>query len=127
MIWESEVHVTSKTFIAQSDIEAFIKKVQTPWAIFGTQEIVIKLRANKEIRRYFHMKKYLPSQKITKEYNNGDILLEYSVTHHRELQELVIKWLPNIEVISPKHFKKSLQRRLKRKLSAISRPINIEN
>ncbi len=122
-----DIEVKSKTFIPQADIVAFIKKVQTPWANFGKQEIIVKLRANKEIRRYFRMKKYLPSQKITKEYKNGDILLEYAVTHYHELEELVIKWLPKIEVISPQKFKKSLQRRLKQKLSAISRPINMED
>ena len=89
--------------------------------------MTVKLRANKDIRRYFRMKQYLPSQKITKEYDNGDILVEYSVTHPHELEELVIKWLPKIEVISPRNFQKSLQRRLKQKLSAISRPINMED
>ena len=121
------IEVKSKTFIPHSDMEAFIKKVQTPWASYGKKEIVVKLRANKAIRRYFHMKKYLPTQKITKEYKNGDILVEYTVTHAQELEELVIKWLPKIEVISPRNFKKSLQRRLKQKLSAISRPLNMED
>ena len=121
-----DIEVKAKTFIPKADIETFIKKIQTPWANFGKQELVVKLRANKDIRRYFRMKKYLPSQKITKEYENGDILLEYAVTHYHELEELVIKWLPKIEVISPRNFKKSLQRRLKQKLTAISRPINIE-
>ena len=121
-----DIEVKSKTFIPHADMEAFIKKVQTPWAAFGKQDMVVKLRANKAIRRYFRMKQYLPSQKITKEYDNGDILLEYTVTHAHELEELVIKWLPKIEVVSPRNFKKSLQRRLKQKLSAVSRPLNME-
>ena len=122
-----DIKVKSKTFIPQVDIEVFIKRVQTPWANFGKPEVTVKLRAHKDIRRYFRMKQYLPSQKITKEYDNGDILVEYSVTHPHELEELVIKWLPKIEVISPRNFQKSLQRRLKQKLSAISRPINMED
>ena len=68
----------------------------------------------------------VPSQKITKKYDNADILAEYTVTHAHELEELLIKCLPKIEVISPLNFKKSLQRRLKQKLSAISRPVNME-
>jgi predicted DNA-binding transcriptional regulator YafY len=121
-----EITYKRRTFIPHNDIESFIKKIQTPWASFGKKETVVKLRANKSIRRYFRLKKYLPSQKVTKEYENGDILVEYTISNLRELEELVIKWLPRIEVVSPQRFKKQLQKTLKIKMNAVSRPVNLE-
>lgn len=115
-----------RTFVPNSDIHQFIHKIQTPWAVFGKEETVVKLRANREIRRYFIFKKYLPSQKVTKHYENGDILLEFSISNIRELEELIIKWLPRLEIVSPQNLKKRIQKTLKVKMSALSRPINLE-
>ena len=121
-----EVEYKSKTFMPHSDIEAFIKNIQTPWASFGKAETIVMLRVNKSIRRYFILKKYLPSQKINKTYENGDILIQYSISNIREIEELIIKWLPRIEIISPQRFKKQLQKTLKVKMNALSRPVNLE-
>ena len=115
-----------RTFIPNSDIHQFIYKIQTPWAVFGKEETVVKLRANREIRRYFIFKKYLPSQKVTKHYENGDILVEFSISNIRELEELIIKWLPRLEIVSPQNLKKRIQKTLKIKMSALSRPINLK-
>jgi predicted DNA-binding transcriptional regulator YafY len=121
-----EVEYKSKTFSPHADIQKFIKNIQTPWASFGREDTVVKLRVNKSIRRYFILKQYLPSQKVTKNYENGDILVEYTISNIREIEELIIKWLPRIEIISPQRFKKQLQKTLKVKMSALSRPVNLE-
>ena len=121
-----EVEYKSKTFMPHSDIEAFIKNIQTPWASFGKDETIVMLRVNKSIRRYFILKQYLPSQKINKTYENGDILIQYSISNIREIEELIIKWLPRIEIISPQRFKRQLQKTLKVKMNALSRPVNLE-
>jgi predicted DNA-binding transcriptional regulator YafY len=121
-----EVEYKSKTFSPHADIQKFIKNIQTPWASFGREDTVVKLRVNKSIRRYFILKQYLPSQKVTKNYENGDILVEYTISNIREIEELIIKWLPRIEIISPQRFKKQLKKTLKVKMSALSRPVNLE-
>jgi predicted DNA-binding transcriptional regulator YafY len=121
-----EVEYKSKTFSPHADIQKFIKNIQTPWASFGREDTVVKLRVNKSIRRYFILKQYLPSQKVTKNYENGDILVEYTISNIREIEELIIKWLPRIEIISPQRFKKQLQKTLKVKMSALSRSVNLE-
>jgi len=113
------VEYKKRTFIPHSDITNFIEKLQTPWAAFGREEIVVQLRANKSIRRYFILKDYLPSQRVTKTYDNGDILVEYTITNPRELEELVIKWLPRISVISPQRFKKHIKKALRAKMNGL--------
>jgi len=114
-----EVIHTKKLFYTDSQIDTFIKKIQTPWAVFGKEEILVKLRISKKVRRFFTFKKYLPSQEVVHTFDNGDIEVHYKVTSLNELEELVIKWLPSIEVIAPLGFKRMLKKRLKQKLSSL--------
>jgi len=115
---EEVVH-TKKTFFVHQDMTDFIKRIQTPWAVFGRDDILVRLRVRQEVRRYFILKKYLPSQEVVKTFENGDIEVHYKVSNLRELEELVIKWLPNIEILEPRKFKKSLSKVLKWKMKAL--------
>jgi len=121
-----EIEYKNKTFMPHSDVNIFIEKLQTPWAAFGKEEMTVKLRANKSIRRYFLLKDYLPSQKVTKTYKNGDILVEYQITNLRELEDIIIKWLPRIEIISPQRFKKHIKKTLSVKMNSINKLPNLE-
>jgi predicted DNA-binding transcriptional regulator YafY len=121
-----DVVYKSKTFVPHRDMTAFIKKIQTPWASYGAEERVVKIRADKKVRRFFILKSYLPSQKVTKHYENGDILVEYTISNISELEDLIIKWLPQIEIISPRNLKKHIHKRLKRKMYGLTKPINLE-
>ncbi len=113
------VKFTKKQFFIDSNVENFLKKIQTPWATFGKEEIVVKLRVTVPIRRYFLKKKYLPSQKIVHTFENGDIEVHYTITNYREVEELIIKWLPHLRIIAPKNLQKMIKRSLKQKLSAL--------
>lgn len=110
---------TQKSFYQDREIVAFIARIQTPWAAFGNDEILVRLRADESIRRYFEFKKYLPSQTVAGEFDNGDIEVHYRVTSLQEIEELVIKWLPKIEVLAPRGLEKKVRKTLKRKLEAL--------
>lgn len=113
------VEFTKKQFLIDSKVESFLKAIQTPWATFGKEEIVVKLRVEVPIRRYFQRKKYLPSQKIVHTFENGDIEVHYTITNFREVEDLIIKWLPRIRVIAPRNLQKMLKRSLRQKLGAL--------
>jgi len=72
-----------------------------------------------KVRPFFIFKKYLHSQEIVLTFDNGDIEVHYTVSSLQELEELVIKWLPKIEILSPQGFKKMMKRALKQKLASI--------
>jgi len=114
-----EITYKNKTFTTHKDIIDFIKTIQTPWANFGQPNKTVQLRVNKQIRRFFIFKKYLPSQTVVKTYDDGDILVEYAVTNFYEIEELITKWLPRIEIISPRNLKKMIKRTLKEKLDSL--------
>ncbi|SFV55076.1 hypothetical protein MNB_SV-8-298 [hydrothermal vent metagenome] len=72
------------------------------------------------MRRFFLFKKYLSSQEVVQTFDNGDIEVHYTVSSLHELEELVIKWLPQINIISPQGFKKMMKRTLKEKLASLN-------
>jgi len=114
-----EVYGTKKSFHVHKDISNFIKNLQTPWASFAKEEILVRLKVDKKIRRFFILKKYLSSQEVVHTFDNGDIEVHYRVSNLQELEELVIKWLPNIEVLSPRPLQKMIKKSLKRKIAGL--------
>jgi len=116
-----EVLFRKKTFFVHSDITQFIKEIQTPFAVFGRPKTTVRLRVDRSIRRYFILKKYLPSQKVVANFENGDIEVQYSVSSLRELEELVIKWLPNIIIMYPRPLKKMVKKSLDKKIKALTK------
>jgi len=110
---------TKKTFFVQKDITKFIKRIQTPWASFGREEVVVRLRVDSSIRRYFILKKYLSSQEVVADFDNGDIEVQYTVSNYKELEELIIKWLPKIKVMYPRPLKKMVKKSLEKKLRGL--------
>ena len=114
-----EVISTKKTFFVQKDLTEFIKRIQTPWAVFGRDEITVRLRVDVSIRRYFLLKKYLPSQEVVADFENGDIEVQYTVSSFKELEELIIKWLPKIRIMYPRPLKKMIKKSLERKIKGL--------
>ena len=114
-----EVIATKKTFFVHKDMTDFIKRIQTPWAVFDRDETTVRLRVDSSIRRYFILKKYLPSQEVVAHFDNGDIEVQYKVSNLKELEELVIKWLPKIRVMYPRPLKKLVKKSLEKKLKGL--------
>ena len=114
-----EIISTKKTFFVHKEMVDFIERIQTPWAVFGREETTVRLRVDVSIRRYFILKKYLPSQEVVAHFENGDIEVQYKVSNLKELEELVVKWLPNIRVIYPRPLKKMVKKSLEKKLKGL--------
>ncbi len=117
-----DVVQTSRVFFPHREFLQFISRIQSPFSTFGKEEITVKLRVNKASRRFFRFKRYLPSQEVVGEFENGDIEVHYRVSNLREVEELLIKWLPNIQVLAPSGLKRMLKKRLQEKLRSLSYP-----
>jgi predicted DNA-binding transcriptional regulator YafY len=114
-----EVEYTKKSFFIDKEVEKFFVNLQTPWASYGRREMLVRLRAEVSIRRYFMKKKYLPSQEIVHTFENGDIEIHFRITNPREVEELIIKWLPRIHIIAPRSLQKMIKRSLEKKMSTL--------
>jgi predicted DNA-binding transcriptional regulator YafY len=113
------IQYTNKTFFIDYDVAKFFDTIQTPWADYNKPYYTIKLRVHTSIKRYFIQKKYLPSQKIVHTFENDDIEVHYQVTQIREIEDLIIKWLPRISIISPRFVNKIIKKSLHKKIMSL--------
>ena len=114
-----EVITTTNIFYPHKEMRDFITRIQTPFAVYGKEEMVVRLRVSKQVRRFFIFKKYLPSQEVTQTYDNGDIEVRYTVSNIRELEELIIKWLPHMQILTPRGLIKRIKRVLNQKMAGL--------
>ena len=107
---------TKKTFHKNYDIDDFIKSMQTPFSRYSQDfrkhliEVVLEVDSSKAA--FFKMKKHLKSQKRVEKLKNGNLILSFKVTQERELEELIMKWIPFIKVIEPVSLKESIVKKL---------------
>ena len=115
------VELQKEQFHHNPDIKEFIKHLQTPFPLYKPQfrEHLIKVivQVDKEKAKYFKMKKYLPSQNIQKENEDGSLIVSFEVTQEREMEEIVKKWIPNMKVVEPLSLKNKIEAELKKYLN----------
>ena len=104
------IEYTGNHFLYNHNLLEFIDTIQTPWAKFKENWkdslIDVVLVIPQQQAKYFKLKKFLPSQEIIKEYQNGSIQVIYKVTSQDELSGLIKQWIPYVKVIKPRGLKK---------------------
>jgi len=86
--------------------------MQTPWAKYSfnykehLMEVIVEVSETKA--QHFKAKKYLPSQKIIEEKEDGTLLLSYTVTQDLEMMDIVKRWIPYMKVVSPVSLKEQI-------------------
>ena len=84
---------SNKTFHHNRDITSFIKQMQTPNAKYTPeykeQLIEVTVEVDKRKARFFKAKKYLSSQKIVEEKEDGSLIVSYEVTQEMEMDEVI--------------------------------------
>lgn len=110
-----EVEITNINFKKVRDIEDFIVALQTPFATYQTpfrQHLIsVVLEADITIFRYFKQKDYLPSQQL-KQLENDKFQITYTVTNEKEVESIIKRWIPLIEVIEPLSLKEKIHKDL---------------
>jgi len=108
---------TKKSYHKNFDIEDFIKSMQTPFATYSRdykQHLIdVVLEVDKSKTTHFTIKKHLKSQTILEKKDNGNLLIGFKVTQEREMEELIMKWIPFVKVIEPVSLKNSIKKRIR--------------
>jgi predicted DNA-binding transcriptional regulator YafY len=100
-----ELSYTGNTFTHNYEFMEFIHSMQSPWATFKPQyknrllEVIVEIP--KEQAKYFKLKKFMPSQKILDEYEDGTLRLSYTLSSQNEIFSLIKQWIPYIRIIAP--------------------------
>lgn len=74
------------------------------------RNIIVKLKIDHTIARYFKQRIYVPLQKIIKENKDGSLVVESHVSQFEEIKPVVYRWLPNMYVLSPKALQIDIKR-----------------
>lgn len=112
------INSDGKKFHKNYDLDEFIHNIQTPFSHYTQPfkkhmvNVILEVDASKA--RYFIAKKYLTSQKIVEKKENGNLLVGYTVTQESEVEEIVKKWMPFVNVIEPISLKNSLLETLRK-------------
>jgi len=109
----------SKTFYKKQDIVNFIRKIQTPFSNPNFKESTISLEIDKSVSKYFKMKSFLPSQEIIGENDKGNLLVNYTITHFREIEDFIIQWMPNVKILNNNKLKNRIKKLVESKLNSI--------
>ncbi len=96
-----EIKEHSKTFKVPIQAKEFFKRFQTLFSSYVEPYFEVVVKVEKEIARHFRVKKFLPSQKIVKENEDGSLLLSYTVNNKNEILILAKTWLPYMKIVSP--------------------------
>jgi predicted DNA-binding transcriptional regulator YafY len=108
---------TSKTYHKNIEIDDFIKDMQTPFSAYKRDykkhmmEVIIEVDSVKAF--FFKSKKYLKSQDIIKEKEDGNLIISYKITQDKEIDELIKRWIPYVRVISPLSLKEEIENELR--------------
>jgi len=103
-----DVKINTKTFKTDPLVEDFIKNMHSLFEDYQKPKYEVILKANKNIKRFFKVKKYLPSQKIISE-DKDSLTLSYMINQDMEVIPLIKTWLPDLKVISPKSLDKTIK------------------
>jgi len=94
--------------------ERFIKKIQTAYSNMDkpTYTVLVEISAN--VARFFKKKKYLKSQRVIEELENGDILVSYEICNDMEIIPIIQRWIPFMRVIKPLRIRERVEKNIEK-------------
>ena len=104
-----------KEFKRDKEAEEFLKNFQSIWSLYKVKPFEVIVKVNKEVARFFKVKKFLDSQTIIGE-ENGDLIIKYYITNSIEIINLAKKWIPHMKIIEPIEVKEKFMSLVKKVL-----------
>ena len=108
----------SQSFKIDNEAMKFLNNFQTLFSRYKVEPFEVILEVDKEVSRFFKVKKFMPSQEIVDE-NDEFISVKYFVTSDEEILMLVKKWFPFIKIKSPKNLKDKFKKYLENYIKAV--------
>ncbi|NPA88512.1 MAG: WYL domain-containing protein [Epsilonproteobacteria bacterium] len=102
-----DIKVKPKSFKKDKKVEEFIYGFDSLMSRFNEPKKEAIVNVDKEVARFFKVKKFLPSQTILEENENG-LKIRYYYTSDEEILFLAKRWLPHIKIITPTYLQDKL-------------------
>lgn len=99
-------------------IERMLDHTHTAWFEEGGEfEVVVEI--DPSIAHLFELKKFLNSQEILENRDDGSLIVSFDVSSDEDVDNLIKSWLPHIKVLSPERFRDKIRDELKNYLQSI--------
>jgi len=102
LIKDLEVLVKFFNF-SQSEIDKMLDNVKSVW-FSDNKKIVVTVEIKKIVAFYFKRKEIFPHQKIERELENGNLILNFYVTNEEEFLYFIRPWAEYLKVLKPEKF-----------------------
>ena len=107
-------HITSVSFEEKNfkeDFEALkhLENLQSLFERYRVERYKVKVLVKPEVAPYFKNKKYLRSQQIEQQNEDGSLILSFSINNTMELLPIVKRWMPHMIVQEPQHLKNEIE------------------
>ncbi len=106
----SNLRVLDRATDIQKSIDKKIKRAMNVWFDANANEYEVRLYAQKEIAKYFMRMPISATQTIISKDNDGGVELSIMITNDNEIIPTVLKWIPNLFVLSPKALKEKIDK-----------------
>lgn len=89
------------------NLDAALRGSANIWFSVETNLEVTVLIDNK-VSHYFKRRKMFPTQEIKEERPDGSLIVTFRVGHFEAIRHIIKSWIPNITILEPEDFRKSL-------------------
>ncbi|MFA6636913.1 MAG: transcriptional regulator [Candidatus Omnitrophota bacterium] len=107
--------VMEDTFDEPENLKTMLEESVNIWFSENRNKKVV-LHIDKDVVRYFKQREYFPLQKIKKENKDGSLVVESMVSDYMEVIPNIMRWIPNVKVISPGELKETVKKRIEQYL-----------
>ena len=108
----SEIVEFEKKFEFNEEIIKQFDNAINAWFKPEQEPILVQLFLHERISRYFRRKPVSKTQRIIKEYDNGSLDIELTVTDLMEIIPTIQKFIPHIKVLEPIELKNEIQKNI---------------
>lgn len=95
------IEIEATSFNEERGAVVHLENMQSLFERYDIDKYDVMLLVDKEVSSYFRQKKYLKSQKITEEREDGSLLVSYTINNTMEILPLIKQWLPHAHVVKP--------------------------
>jgi predicted DNA-binding transcriptional regulator YafY len=94
------------------DLPELLQDARNLWFRKVEQKTEVVVRVDKEIAEYFKRKVFFPGQEILETGNDGRLTLRFESYNREDMYNLVIRWIPHIEILKPNRYREFMKEQL---------------
>ena len=104
-----DFRLNPKTFQKDYNALRFIKEFRTLFTSYMEPDFEVIVEVSSSIARHFKVKKFIKSQQILEEKEDGSLKLRYIINNDLEILMLAKRWLPDMKILEPARIQNELE------------------